>query len=110
LAQAQSRTFSHPKQPWDGDSIAPRCITTSGGQNYHPRGYRDFTNDEYAALQGFPPGHKFGIGMKKQVGNAFAPSIAAVLFTAAQKALEKADGIQGQDRSGSSVATVIEID
>ncbi|CAI4211094.1 unnamed protein product [Parascedosporium putredinis] len=35
-------------QPWDADRILPRCITTSGGQNYHYGGKRDLTLRELA--------------------------------------------------------------
>ncbi|OBT52547.1 hypothetical protein VE04_07756, partial [Pseudogymnoascus sp. 24MN13] len=83
------------ESPWDGTSIAPRAITTHGGQNYHPSGTRGFTNRELATLQGFPAGHRFGEkNVKKQIGNAVPPSIAAVLFGAVRKALEAADGVE----------------
>ena len=81
--------------PWQADSIAPRCITTHGGQNYHPSGKRGFTNREFAALQGFPHYHLFSAAnVKKQIGNAVPPSIAKVLFKWIRKALERADGVQ----------------
>ncbi|OBT79943.1 hypothetical protein VF21_01623 [Pseudogymnoascus sp. 05NY08] len=83
------------ESPWDGTSIAPRAITTHGGQNYHPSGTRGFTNRELAALQGFPGGHRFGEkNVKKQIGNAVPPSVAGVLFGAVRKALEAADGVE----------------
>jgi DNA (cytosine-5)-methyltransferase 1 len=81
-------------RPWDGHSIAPRCITTHGGQNYHPSGTRDFTLREYAALQGFPPNHIFGdTNVKKMIGNAVPPVIAKVLFSWIRKHLEEQDGV-----------------
>lgn len=81
--------------PWDGNTIAPRCITTSGGQNYHPSGKRDFTNREFAAIQGFPQHHQFcGSYVVKQIGNAFPSSVVEVLYRHLLKALRKADGIQ----------------
>jgi DNA (cytosine-5)-methyltransferase 1 len=84
--------------PWSGDSIAPRCITTHGGQNYHPSGKRGFTNREYACLQGFPMNHQFSqVNVKKQIGNAVPPCIAKVLFSWIKMALEKADGIGPED-------------
>jgi DNA (cytosine-5)-methyltransferase 1 len=84
--------------PWSGDSIAPRCITTHGGQNYHPSGKRGFTNREYACLQGFPMNHRFGdVNVKKQIGNAVPPCVAKVLFSWIKKALEKADGFEPED-------------
>jgi DNA (cytosine-5)-methyltransferase 1 len=83
------------ESPWDGTSIAPRAITTHGGQNYHPSGTRGFTNRELATLQGFPAGHRFGEkNVKKQIGNAVPPSVAAVLFKAVRMALEEADGVE----------------
>jgi DNA (cytosine-5)-methyltransferase 1 len=81
-------------RPWDGNDILPRAMTTSGGQNYHPSGQRDFTLREYAALQGFPPNHVFeGSYIKKQIGNAVPPVVAKVLFESIKKQLDKADGI-----------------
>lgn len=83
--------------PWCGNSIAPRCITTHGGQNYHPSGKRHLTNREYATLQGFPLYHLFSdSNIKRQIGNAVPPSIAKVLFEWIRKALEKTDGIQSE--------------
>lgn len=80
--------------PYNGDGILPRAMTTSGGQNYHPGGQRDFTLREYAVLQGFPPAHLFrGKSIKKQIGNAVPPLIAKVLFECVKKQLEEADGV-----------------
>ena len=80
--------------PWDGDSILPRAMTTSGGQNYHPLGKRDFTLREYAALQGFPPSHVFtGCSVKKQIGNAVPPCVAKILFESIKTQLDAADGV-----------------
>jgi DNA (cytosine-5)-methyltransferase 1 len=81
-------------RPWNGDKILPRTMTTSGGQNYHPSGTRDFTLREYACLQGFPPNHVFlGCGVKKQIGNAVPPCVAKVLFGSIKRDLDEADGI-----------------
>lgn len=69
-----------PKAPWDPTRLA-RTITCSGGQNYHWSGKRDFTLLEYAVLQGFPTWHRFeGSYIKKQIGNAFAPSVVKILY------------------------------
>lgn len=77
---ALSRRFDPPKAPWDPNQLA-RTITTNGGQNYHWDGTRDFTLLEYAVLQGFPPWHRFrGRYVKKQIGNAFAPTVVRVLY------------------------------
>lgn len=84
--------------PWDGGSIAPKCITTSGGQNYHFSGSRDFTLAEFLVLQGFPLYHIFrGSYIKKQIGNAVPPMIAVLWFKSLRKALEKADGIASEE-------------
>lgn len=83
-----------PKVPWNGDAILPRCMTTSGGQNYHPNGLREFTCAEYAALQGFPPEHRFpNTHVKKIIGNAVPPIVAKVLFSWIRKWLEKEDRV-----------------
>jgi DNA (cytosine-5)-methyltransferase 1 len=88
-------TIERALPPWDGNQIAPRCITTSGGQNYHPSGRRDLTNREFAALQGFPNSHVFsGIEVRKQIGNAVPPPIAMLLFSHIKKHLEKTDGVE----------------
>jgi DNA (cytosine-5)-methyltransferase 1 len=69
-------------------------MTTSGGQNYHPSGARDFTLREYACLQGFPHCHLFrGNCIKKQIGNAVPPVVAKVLFESIKRDLDRADGI-----------------
>jgi DNA (cytosine-5)-methyltransferase 1 len=94
---------AHPlnNRPWSGDSIAPRCITTHGGHNYHPSGKRHFTNREFASLQGFPLNHKFSeVNVKKQIGNAVPPMIAKVLFKWIKKTLENADGVQSEGVQG----------
>ncbi|CZR51525.1 uncharacterized protein PAC_01402 [Phialocephala subalpina] len=80
--------------PWDSSRILPRAMTTSGGQNYHPSGMRDFTLREYACLQGFPLNHVFrGNYVKKQIGNAVPPVVAKVLFESIRRDLDRADGI-----------------
>jgi DNA (cytosine-5)-methyltransferase 1 len=88
-------TFTNRRlRSWDGNTILPRTMTTSGGQNYHPSGTRDFTLREYASLQGFPLNHVFrGTGVKKQIGNAVPPCVAKVLFESIKRDLDKADGI-----------------
>lgn len=81
-------------KPWNGEGILPRTMTTSGGQNYHPSGKRDFTHREFATLQGFPADHLFrGTGVKKQIGNAVPPCVARVLFESIKRDLDEADGI-----------------
>lgn len=79
--------------PQSGDRIAT-CITTSGGGIIHPSGKRDYTHREFACLQSFPLGHKFGAsGVKKQIGNAVPPTMATILLETVKNALLKADGL-----------------
>jgi DNA (cytosine-5)-methyltransferase 1 len=86
------RRFDPPKTPWDPTRLA-RTITCSGGQNYHWSGERDFTLLEYAVLQGFPTWHRFeGQYVKKQIGNAFAPSVVKVLYEHLAEWLLEEDG------------------
>lgn len=69
-------------------------MTCSGGQNWHPDGWRDFTVREYASLQGFPQNHVFrGSYVKKQIGNAVPPCVGKVLFESIKKELDAVDGI-----------------
>ncbi|SPQ19665.1 688d49a8-3055-4751-8f91-78b3ba9eedf6 [Thermothielavioides terrestris] len=93
-----SRRFRPPKAPWDPTKLA-RTITTNGGQNYHWDGERDFTLLEYALLQGFPTWHKFKGGyIKKQIGNAFAPTVVKVLYEHLKKWLLVQDGFDSEAR------------
>lgn len=86
------KRLNHP--PWDADKILPRCITTSGGQNYHFSGTRELTLREFATLQGFPAYHAFeGPYIKKQIGNAFPPVVAEHLFRHVQNWLLEDDGM-----------------
>ena len=95
-----SRPFNPPKPAWDPAKLA-RTITTNGGQNYHWTGTRDFTLLEYAVLQGFPTWHRFeGRSVKKQIGNAFAPSVVRVLYQHLVRWLLRQDGFGDAGRSG----------
>ncbi|PKS09456.1 hypothetical protein jhhlp_004072 [Lomentospora prolificans] len=86
-------------RPWDGNQILPRCITTSGGQNYHFSGKRDLTLREFATLQGFPVYHVFKAPyIKKQIGNAFPPVVAEHLYRHIEKCLLQDDGILPRDQ------------
>lgn len=81
---------------WDPDTPLPHTITCSGGHNNHWDGMRDFTIREYAALQGFPGRHRFrGAYLKRQIGNAFPPSMARRLFEHIRDFLERADRVTG---------------
>ncbi|KAI1286563.1 S-adenosyl-L-methionine-dependent methyltransferase [Xylaria venustula] len=80
---------------WDPDVTLTRCITTNGGcGNYHPNGRRDFTLREYATLQTFPVDYPFFTpDRKRQIGNAFPPMAAKVLYTHLRKWLENKDRV-----------------
>jgi DNA (cytosine-5)-methyltransferase 1 len=93
-----SRRFNPPKAPWDPEQLA-RTITTSGGQNYHWDGKRDFTLLEYAMLQGFPTWHRFeGRCVKRQIGNAFAPTVVKALYQHLVRWLLVQDGFDPSTR------------
>lgn len=94
--------FDPPKRPWD-PSKPVNTITCSGGQNYHWLGERQFTDLEYAVLQGFPRWHQFSeTNVKKQIGNAFAPSVVRVLYEHLIRFLRKQDGVAGSNLPPSS--------
>ncbi|KAK4232374.1 S-adenosyl-L-methionine-dependent methyltransferase [Podospora fimiseda] len=87
------KRFPSPKPPWDPYALA-KTITCGGGQNYHWNGRRDFTKLEYAVLQGFPTWHKFSdVAVKKQIGNAFAPSVVRHFYQHLVKWLLVQDGL-----------------
>jgi DNA (cytosine-5)-methyltransferase 1 len=89
--------------PWDPDRPLPRTITCSGGQNYHWSGTRDFTIREYAVLQGFPTNHHFcGTYLKRQIGNAFPPTMAELLFRHLKAWLEEEDGVKSTASASAS--------
>lgn len=97
----------------DPDGILRRCMTTSGGQNRHYSGTRNYTNREFACLQGFPVWHRFSeYSVRKQIGNAFPPCVVQVFYEQIQKSLHRADGFLGNSRpqpvvgEGSMVLTV----
>ncbi|KAI0017979.1 S-adenosyl-L-methionine-dependent methyltransferase [Xylariomycetidae sp. FL0641] len=88
------------QEPWDPTRPLARCITTNGGYgNYHFGGRRDFTQREYAVLQGFPPAYPFQHPhRKRQIGNAFPPPCVKVLYVALRRQLEAADRVfAGED-------------
>ncbi|KAL4898653.1 S-adenosyl-L-methionine-dependent methyltransferase [Aspergillus ambiguus] len=80
------------RTPFDSRQQA-RCITTGGGDgNYHPSGERGFTNREFACLQTFPMGYRFGSReVRKQIGNAVPPALAEVLYREIIQSLQETD-------------------
>ncbi|KAL8897144.1 MAG: hypothetical protein Q9192_002733, partial [Flavoplaca navasiana] len=94
-----SPEFKSPRRQHNGDAPLGRTILTGGTTEVHPSGLRAFSNRELACLQGFPLDHKFSLTaskteVKKQVGNAFSPSVAAVLFGSIKRQLQERDGMK----------------
>ncbi|KAK0733660.1 S-adenosyl-L-methionine-dependent methyltransferase, partial [Lasiosphaeria miniovina] len=82
------------KTAWDPNQLLKYTITCGGGLNYHWSGKRDFTLLEYARLQGFPVAHEFrGSSVKKQIGNAFPPSVVKVLYQHLTAFLDEQDQV-----------------
>ncbi|GAB1312122.1 hypothetical protein MFIFM68171_02332 [Madurella fahalii] len=105
----RSRQWEPPKPQWDPNNLA-KTITTNGGQNYHWSGTRDFTLLEYAVLQGFPIWHKFqGNYIKKQIGNAFAPSVVKVLYDHLVTWLLRQDGFDPSARATGPLAVDLDL-
>ncbi|KAL9616433.1 MAG: hypothetical protein Q9204_008577, partial [Flavoplaca sp. TL-2023a] len=91
-----SPEFASPRRQHNGDAPLRRTILTGGTTEVHPSGLRAFSNRELACLQGFPLDHKFSVmasktEVKKQIGNAFPPSVAAVLFGSIKRQLQERD-------------------
>ncbi|KAI1814570.1 S-adenosyl-L-methionine-dependent methyltransferase [Poronia punctata] len=81
--------------PYD-DNKQTGTITTSGSDACHPSGKRHFTRRELAALQGFPTKHTFlgtATEMKRQIGNAFPPTVVATLYKHLEKWLLRQDRV-----------------
>lgn len=78
--------------PFDANQPA-RTVTCSGGElNYHPSGRRGFTNREFACLQTFPMGYRFGPReIRKQIGNAVPPILARAIYREILRSLRKTD-------------------
>ncbi|KAF2195686.1 S-adenosyl-L-methionine-dependent methyltransferase, partial [Zopfia rhizophila CBS 207.26] len=80
------------EQPYDPKQKLLNCITGSGGDNnHHFSGTRDQTVRELSLCQGFPISHHFYGGRTAgllQVGNAFAPTMAQIMFGGCLKVLK----------------------
>ncbi|CAJ2504097.1 Uu.00g114910.m01.CDS01 [Anthostomella pinea] len=84
-----------PRSPYDAEKKIG-TITTSGSTSYHPDGLRNFTLRELASIQTFPPTYDFlgNVGqIKRQIGNAFPPGPARVLFAGVHKWLMELDNV-----------------
>lgn len=78
----------------DADKPIQKPINTSGSVYHHPDGEREFTTRELACLQGFPTYHQFeGSYLKKQIGNAFPPSVVMAFCQHLRMHLEEFDGV-----------------
>jgi hypothetical protein len=87
------KPFNIPKESFSAHTFA-KCITTNGGQNYDPSGYRGSTPRELAEFQMFPMGYLFCgsmTEMKKQIGNAVPPGIWEHYIRSVIKSLEDYD-------------------
>ncbi|KAK5174931.1 uncharacterized protein LTR77_000067 [Saxophila tyrrhenica] len=100
--------YSHPKpgMPYSDKQPLRKCITTDGGDsNLHPKGDRTFTLQELAALQGFPPEHRFypkvqgATSIKKQIGNAVPPPVAKAIFLQIIKTMRETDRAMAAERA-----------
>lgn len=79
----------------DAEKPIDRPVNGSGSVYHHPDGERDFTQRELACLQGFPTSHRFqGSYVKKQIGNAFPPSVAMEFYQHLRQHMEEVDGVQ----------------
>ncbi|KAL0937564.1 rip defective [Colletotrichum truncatum] len=114
LSRINGDLYNHePEEPRDvlpngsvicePDKILPRCITCSGGQNFH-WDLRPFTPREFACLQGFPTWHKFAgeSCLKKQIGNAFPPCVVRLLCEHIKNWLLERDGLASSRMSRAS--------
>ena len=94
------KTRKRPRPPFDGNTQA-KCMTTSGGDNYHPSGLRNYTVREFACLQTFPMEHMWPVAsatlLKQQIGNSVPPVYYAVLARKIVQTLKRTDGLLGDD-------------
>ncbi len=91
--------FPIPREPYDENGLLPHILKTHGYENYHPSGLRNFSLRELACLQGFPLKHGFHRTTRadetmKQIGNAYPPTMAAVLFRFVKNQLLIRDGFK----------------
>lgn len=83
------------KDPLDPMKLSGTIKCSGNSENvYHPSGLRYYTVREMASIQTFPIDYEF-IGKKcsqsRQVGNAYPPLAAKVIFSGVRKSLLKAD-------------------
>lgn len=85
-----------PRAGFDGKKTQAKTLTCGGGiGNYHPDGLRPYTIRELACLQTFPVLYSFanaGLTVaKRQIGNAFPPTLARAVYREIVKVLKEAD-------------------
>jgi DNA (cytosine-5)-methyltransferase 1 len=90
----QPKQAKEPREPYNPRTFLKSCITTSGPTEYHYSGMRRYTARELSLFQSFPIDYKF-YGSQgqavKQIGNAFPPIVAEVLYRTIAKTLEAFD-------------------
>ena len=90
--------------PRDGNAPLGAALLASGTQGrHHFSGRRAYTEREMARLQGFPDAHRFegnATAIRKQIGNAFAPSVAGVVLKHLRRHLERVDGARAGGDGG----------
>ncbi|KAI1488017.1 S-adenosyl-L-methionine-dependent methyltransferase [Biscogniauxia mediterranea] len=101
------------KPAYDDRAPLRRCITTNCADNYHPSGLRNFTIRELAMLQGFPINYQFrgtARQIKRQIGNAFPPTVVKVLYSHIHAWLLQKDNVVEQAIDIDDDVTVIDLD
>jgi site-specific DNA-cytosine methylase len=89
------RRFEVPKPPLDPHTLSGTVKTSGNASNvHHPSGLRGYTARELARLQTFAMYFRFLGNMtaqRKQIGNAFPPAAAQILFAGIKRFLEAVD-------------------
>ena len=96
--------FKVPRKKYDGNAPLRNIVMTAGTSDTHPSGLRPFSLRELACLQGFPLDHGFPTWanrteIRKQIGNAFPPIMAAVLFKSVKRQLLVRDELMPKCRT-----------
>lgn len=94
----------------DAEKPIDTAINGSGSIYRHPDGERDFTLRELACIQGFPTYHQFeGSYIKKQIGNAFPPSVAMAFYQCIRQHLEEVDAVRPDEPMGYPVTSLPQV-
>lgn len=99
------------RTPYDANGLA-KTMTCKGGDNYHPNGLRNFTVQEYMALQTFPHTFRFPetrrgrpftrTEMKIQLGNAVPPLVGKAVLSSVVDSLMSSDRRRLESFGGSN--------